>query len=106
WCGRRSDADRQPSRHSSRDPSRIRARGRNGVRGRLAEAAERGVAHHGGQVGERLELVVAPTALGETAERFLLTHGPDATGDALPARLVAEELGDAQDGVDEVRRLV
>ena len=38
-------------------------------------------------------------------QRFLLAHGPDAAGDALAARLVAEELGDAEHGVDEIRPL-
>src|SRR5205085_4243505 len=52
------------------------------------------------------ELVAVRTLGGEPAERFLLSHGPDAARDALAARLVAEELGDAEHGVDEIRRLV
>ena len=39
-------------------------------------------------------------------QRLLLADGADAAGDALAARLVAEELGDAEHGVDEVGRLV
>ena len=42
----------------------------------------------------------------EPLQRLLLADRADAAGHALPARLVAEELGDADHGVDEVGRLV
>ena len=43
---------------------------------------------------------------GEAGEQLLLAHGPDAARDALAARLVAEERGDAAEGVGEVGGLV
>ena len=43
---------------------------------------------------------------GEAREQLLLAHRPDAARDALAARLVAEERGDAPEGVREVGRLV
>ncbi len=54
------------------------------------------------EVGEHGELVPVRLAGREPVQRLLLAHGADAAGDALAARLVAEELGDAQDGGDEV----
>ena len=47
-----------------------------------------------------------PRPRREPVQRLLLAHRADAAGDALAARLVAEELGDAQHRVDEIRRLV
>src|SRR5262249_41808957 len=44
-------------------------------------------------------------AARETVQRLLLAHRADAARDALPARLVAEELRDAEHRVDEVRVL-
>src|SRR5439155_19157696 len=43
---------------------------------------------------------------GQAVQRLLLAHGADAARDALAARLVAEEGGDAQDGVLEIDRVV
>ena len=43
---------------------------------------------------------------GEPRQQLLLADAPDPARDALAARLVAEELGDAPEGVDEVGRLV
>src|SRR5205814_1019153 len=72
----------------------------------LAEAADRGVLHDLGEIGEDLELVAVRLAAGEALQRLLLADRADPAGDALAARLVAEELGDAEHRVDEVGGLV
>src|SRR4051812_35277497 len=70
----------------------------DGARGGLPEAADRGVAH---RLAELLEQRPLPRygaerrAARQPVEQLLLAHGADAAGDALAARLVAEELGDA-----------
>ena len=53
-------------------------------------------------------LVPRPDAAArrQPREQLLLAHAPDPARDALPARLVAEELGDPPERVDEVDRLV
>ena len=45
-------------------------------------------------------------AVREAREELLLAHGADPAGDALPARLVAEEGGDPPERADEVGGLV
>ena len=50
--------------------------------------------------------VVEQTLKGESIERFDLTHGADATRDALSARLIREELGDATHDGRKVGRIV
>ena len=57
---------------------------------------------------ERQLLVPWPDARPgrEPRQQLLLAHAPDPARDALAARLVAEELGDAPEGVDEVGGLV
>ena len=55
---------------------------------------------------ERVQLVVVRPAGGEPLQRLLLADRADAARHALPARLVAEELGDAQQRGHELRLVV
>src|SRR5262249_48764629 len=48
----------------------------------------------------------APRAVREAREQLLLADRPDPAGDALAARLVAEERGDPPERADEIGRLV
>ncbi len=76
----------------------LRERRHDGVGRSLAEAADRGVAHHlrrGRRAGASSLVAIAIAARARRCERLLLAHGADAAGDALAARLVAEEGGDA-----------
>ena len=71
------------------------------------EAADAGVAHHLGDVGEHGEVAVArrcPTARRATASSWRTV--PTRHGHALPARLVAEEGGDPPHLVDHVDGVV
>ena len=75
----------------------------------MTEPADRRVAHRLPDLAQEYELVVARAdsrTRREAGEQLLLADRPDATGDALPARLVPEELGDSRQGGDQVRSLV
>src|SRR5262245_5452687 len=64
---------------------------------RLAEAADRGVAGHRADVVEERELLGGRPewrAARHPGQDLFLADGPDPAGHALPAGLVAEELGD------------
>ena len=95
----RQSADRGSSigdAPGSKSPSRRERRLDRGRR-RLAEAADRRVAHRLADLAEQRELVVARAERppgGEPREQLLLAHGADAARDALAARLVAEERRD------------
>ena len=84
-------------------------RGLDRRRGRLAQPADRGIAHGLPDVPQQDELLVSRTHAGarcEPRQQLLLADAPHATGHALATRLVAEELGDAPQRVDEVDGLV
>src|SRR5581483_3272985 len=89
----------------SRQHSEIVHGRRDGARRRLPEAADGCVLHHLREIGEDRALVPVRLAGRESVQRLFLTYGADAARDALPAGLVAEELGDAQNGADEIRLL-
>ena len=80
----------------------------DGARRRLAEAADRRVAHRLAElVEERVFLGREPLAAVVRARRASASscrYGADAARHALAARLVAEERGDAADGVAQVGR--
>src|SRR3954452_19919797 len=90
------------SRSVTRTPSSLENpqapdRGLDCARCRLAETADRGVTHALPHLGDHRQLALrtADRVAGDKArERLLLTHRPDATGNALAARLVTEERGD------------
>ena len=112
----------------ARPPGRARARGRvawdpgrrsqrhqpglpegrlDGRRGRLAEAADRGVAHGLADLAQEDELLVArphPRAGGQARQQLLLADAADPARDALAARLVAEELRRCAAGCRRGRR--
>ena len=76
---------------------------------RLAQPADRGVAHHLRDLVDQGDLLLPGAdlpALDQPMERFFLADGADAARDALAARLVAEEARDPQHDVHEVHRLV
>ena len=110
--GRRLERD-VVDRHQAAAPSKWTRPSRSGAldrrRRRLAQAADRGVAHRLGEVGEPGELAVHRVErrpAGEPRQQLLLADGPDAARDALAARLVAEERGDPPQRVGEVGGLV
>src|SRR4051812_4620222 len=77
--------------------------------GGLAESADRRIPHRCADlVEERHLLRYAAEGLSavDSDERFLLSYGADATRNALPARLVTEEAGDAKQDLREVDRVV
>ena len=79
------------------------------VRGRLAETADRRVAHHLTDLADQGELVGERSVRAtrdHARERLLLPNGPDPARDALPTRLVAEERGDPEHDVGQVDVLV
>src|SRR5262245_3200111 len=81
----------------------------DGARGRLAEPADRRVAHALPDLADQRQLVVhrpARRPRPQPGERFLLANGADAAGHALSARLVTEERGDAHQRSRKVDRLV
>src|SRR6185295_6248783 len=81
----------------------------NGAGRRLSEAADRGVLHgprHLVEQGELLRHRAQRPSRGDARHELLLPLRPDAAGNALAAGLVAEEGGDAADGVRDVRALV
>src|SRR5947207_1079585 len=71
-------------------------------RGRgLTETANRSVAHRLADLPEKRYLVVARAERStgdQPGEELLLADGPDATGDALSARLIPEERCDPTEG--------
>ena len=75
------------------------------VGGRLAEAADAGVAHRLADLAEQRQ-VAFRRRVGEALDRLLLTHGADSARHALAARLVAEEGCDLLQLVDHVDVLI
>src|SRR5205807_10632536 len=90
-CGRRWSAE------SSKHPEFLDGR-LNRRRSRVAEAADRRVLHRLREIVDQREfdfVRAARLACDEATKRFFLAHSADAAWDALAARLVAEEFGDA-----------
>src|SRR5512132_1309079 len=78
------------------------------VRG-LSETADRRIFHrHADLIEQRDLLSYAAEGLsaGNSEKRLFLPDCADATGDALPARLIAEERGDAQQDLRHIHRVV
>ena len=76
---------------------------------RLAEPADRRVAHDLGDLVDQRELLLARAdlaAVHQPVQRLLLANGADAARHALAARFVAEEPGDPEHDVHQVDRLV
>ena len=83
-------------------------RGLDRRRSGLAEAADRRVAHRLAELGEQLQIAPAssrsrpaPPCL-QPLEQLVLPHRADAARHALAARLVSQELGDAQQRVAQI----
>src|SRR5439155_13978803 len=75
----------------------------------LAETADRRVTHHRDEIVEARPLVLdaaEQTTARDAVEQLFLTDGAHAARYALPARLVAEERGDAHEHIGHVRALV
>ena len=77
--------------------------------GGLAESADRGVFHGEADLVEESDLLgyaAEGLSAGDSVQCFLLPDGPDAAGDALAARFVAEEGRDAKEDVRHVGAVV
>ena len=71
----------------------------DGTGGGLSQTANRGVPHDLGDLGTQGQLIRTRAqwvAADQSMQQFFLTHCPNATGDALPTRLIPEEGGDAR----------
>src|SRR5262249_55415590 len=102
-------AARGAARGSYRHQVRLAERGFDRRGGRLPEPADRGIAHDLADLSEEGQLLVPwpdPAAGRQPGGQLLLADAADPAWDALPARLVAEELGDPPEGVHEVDGLV
>src|SRR5215831_10713881 len=86
----------------------LRQARRDRVGRRLAEPTDRRVAHGLGDVAKQhhIGLAIAARRVKHALEDLLLALGADAARDALTARLVAEEPGDAQQHLLHVRVIV
>ena len=94
---------------SPKAPS-VEMRRRDGAGRGLPEAADRGVVHRPAPTSSSSASSVCSRAerraAGQPAQRLLLAHRADPAGHALPARLVAEERGDAAQRCRSGRRSV